>query len=56
MLNNVMPQRGVFFSLLTSHTDRMVAAANATLRLISVPSVRKPVPNNGMLFFRPAPA
>ena len=35
MLNNVMPQRGVFFSLLTSHTDRMVAAANATLRLIS---------------------
>jgi hypothetical protein len=22
MLNNVMPQRGVFFSLLTSHTDR----------------------------------
>jgi uncharacterized protein Yka (UPF0111/DUF47 family) len=35
MLNNVMPQRGVFFSLLTSHTDRMVAAANANLRLIS---------------------
>ena len=30
-----MPQRGVFFSLLTSHTDRMVAAANANLRLIS---------------------
>jgi uncharacterized protein len=35
MLNNVMPQRGVFFSLLTSHTDRMVAAASATFRLIS---------------------
>ena len=35
MLNNVMPQRGVFFHLLTSHTERMVAAANATLRLIS---------------------
>ena len=35
MLNNVMPQRGVFFSLLVAHTDRLVAAANATLRLIS---------------------
>lgn len=35
MLNNVMPQRGVFFSLLSSHTDRMVAAANATLRLVT---------------------
>lgn len=35
MLDNVMPQRGTFFSLLASHTDRMVAAANASLRLIS---------------------
>lgn len=35
MLNNVMPQRGVFFSLLSSHTDRLVAGANATLRLIT---------------------
>lgn len=35
MLNNVMPQRGVFFSLLVAHTDRLVAGANATLRLIS---------------------
>lgn len=35
MLENVMPQRGVFFSLLSSHTDRMVAAANSTMRLIS---------------------
>ena len=35
MLDNVMPQRGVFFGLLSSHTDRMVAAANATLRLVS---------------------
>jgi uncharacterized protein Yka (UPF0111/DUF47 family) len=35
MLNNVMPQRGTFFELLTSHTERLVAGANATLRLIS---------------------
>ena len=35
MLTNVMPQRGVFFNLLTSHTERMVAAANATLRLVT---------------------
>jgi uncharacterized protein Yka (UPF0111/DUF47 family) len=35
MLSNVTPQRGVFFNLLTSHTDRMVAAANATLRLVT---------------------
>lgn len=35
MLNNVMPQRGVFFNLLTLHTERMVGAANATLRLIT---------------------
>lgn len=35
MLNNVMPQRGVFFSLLTAHTDYLVTSANATLRLIT---------------------
>ncbi len=35
MLNNVMPQRSVFFNLLTAHADRLVAAANATLRLIT---------------------
>ena len=35
MLDNVMPQRGVFFSLLVSHTDRLVAAGNATLRLVT---------------------
>ena len=28
MLNNVMPQRGAFFSLLVAHTDRLVAGAN----------------------------
>ncbi|HSN63920.1 MAG: DUF47 family protein [Azonexus sp.] len=35
MLNNVMPQRGTFFELLGSHTDRLVAGANATMRLVS---------------------
>ena len=35
MLNDVMPERGVFFNLLTSHTERMVAAASATLRLVT---------------------
>jgi uncharacterized protein Yka (UPF0111/DUF47 family) len=35
MLNNVMPQRGTFFDLLGSHTDRLVAGANATMRLVS---------------------
>ena len=35
MLNNVMQQRGKFFALLAAHTDRLVAGANATLRLIS---------------------
>jgi uncharacterized protein Yka (UPF0111/DUF47 family) len=35
MLNNVMPQRGVFFNLLTALTDRMVAASNANMRLVS---------------------
>jgi len=35
MLANVMPQRSTFFNLLAAHTDRLVAGANATLRLIS---------------------
>ena len=35
MLNNVMPKRSEFFNLLAAHTDRLVAGANATLRLIS---------------------
>lgn len=35
MLNNVMPQRGIFFNLLAAHTDRLVAGASATLRLIT---------------------
>ena len=35
MLQNVMPKRGEFFNLLASHADRLVAGANATLRLIS---------------------
>ena len=35
MLNNVMPQRGTFFELLGAHTDRLVAGANATMRLVS---------------------
>ncbi len=35
MLNNVMPQRSTFFNLLAAHTDRLVAGASATLRLIT---------------------
>ena len=35
MLGNVMPHRSAFFNLLAAHTDRLMAAANATLRLIS---------------------
>lgn len=35
MLNNVIPQRATFFTLLASHADRIVAGANATLRLVS---------------------
>ena len=34
MLNNVISQRGTFFILLAAHTDRLVAGASATLRLI----------------------
>ena len=35
MLKNVMQKRGTFFTLLASHADRLVAGANAVLRLIS---------------------
>lgn len=35
MFKNVIPQSSVFYNLLTSHTDRMVAAANANLRLVT---------------------
>lgn len=35
MLQNVMPQRGAFFNLLAAHTERLVAGASATLRLIT---------------------
>lgn len=35
MLKNVTPSRTVFFDMLATHTDRLVAGANATLRLIS---------------------
>ena len=34
MFKALMPQRREFFDLLTAHSDRMVAAANATLRLV----------------------
>ena len=35
MLGNVMPHRADFFNLLAAHADRLVASANATLRLIT---------------------
>ena len=35
MLTNVMPQRATFFLMLTSHTERLVGGANATMRLVS---------------------
>jgi hypothetical protein len=35
MFTNVMPKRSAYFELLASHTDRVVAGANATMRLIS---------------------
>ena len=47
MFNNVMPKRGVFFELLASHTQRVVAGANATLRLIS--SLGQPHANTAAL-------
>ena len=35
MFSNLMPHRKEFFDLLTAHSDRVVAAANATLRLVN---------------------
>lgn len=35
MFENVIPNRAHFFALLTAHADRVVAGANATLRLIT---------------------
>jgi len=35
MFSSLMPQRKEFFDLLSAHTDRVVAAANATLRLVN---------------------
>jgi len=35
MFTNVIPQRSTFFNLLAAHTDRLVAGASATLRLIT---------------------
>lgn len=35
MLSNVISKRSVFFDLLAAHTSRLVAGANATLRLIT---------------------
>jgi predicted phosphate transport protein (TIGR00153 family) len=35
MFSTLMPQRKEFFDLLSAHTDRVVAAANATLRLVN---------------------
>jgi len=35
MLNSVIPKRAAFFDLLAAHTDRLMAGASATLRLIS---------------------
>lgn len=35
MFSSMMPQRKEFFELFTAHTDRVVAAANATLRLVN---------------------
>lgn len=35
MFSNLMPQRKEFYELLTAHSDRLVAGANATLRLMN---------------------
>jgi predicted phosphate transport protein (TIGR00153 family) len=35
MFSSLMPQRREFFDLLTAHSDRVVAGANATLRLVN---------------------
>lgn len=36
MFDNIIPQRNVYFSLLAAHCDRLVAGANATLRLFTI--------------------
>lgn len=35
MFDNVIPHRALFFQVLSAHADRVVAGANATLRLIT---------------------
>lgn len=35
MFSSLMPQRKEFFELLAAHSERVVAGANATLRLIN---------------------
>ena len=35
MFSNMMPQRREFFDLLAAHSDRVLAGANATLRLVN---------------------
>ena len=35
MFSNLMPQRREFYDLLAAHSDRLVAGANATLRLVN---------------------
>ena len=35
MFSRLMPQRKEFFELLAAHSDRVVAGANATLRLMN---------------------
>ena len=35
MFSNMMPQRREFFELLAAHSDRVLAGANATLRLVN---------------------
>lgn len=35
MFSSLMPQRAVFFELLAAHSERVVAGANATLRLLN---------------------
>ncbi|MGA8391834.1 MAG: DUF47 family protein, partial [Burkholderiaceae bacterium] len=35
MFSSLMPQRKEFYELLAAHSDRVVASANATLRLVN---------------------
>lgn len=41
MFSALMPQRREFYDLLASHTDRMMAAANAVLRLVNTLGTNK---------------